>query len=313
LLWLEPKGNPLPSPPLFSVLVANYNNGQYLEDCLQSIFAQTYRNWEIVIVDDASTDNSPDIYNKFSKHPAIKIFTNDKNEGCGFTKRECVKHANGEICGFVDADDALLPEALEIMVKAHLDYPACSIISSKFYYVDMNLNNREEGDIGESIPNGHSYLTYGKWAITHFATFKRDYYNLTEGINPKFRTAVDQDLYFKLEESGRPLFIDQFLYLYRITPQSISKKDKGYNAHLWHFRAVKDAYTRRLAKNPPARNFSREQFRRQEYLFAMERIAHEKNHRRYIKKYYYLFKSILLFPALDIKYKIKCLLLPFFA
>jgi glycosyltransferase involved in cell wall biosynthesis len=50
---------------LFSVLIANYNNGLYLEECLRSIFAQTYTNWEIVIVDDASTDNSSNIYEKF--------------------------------------------------------------------------------------------------------------------------------------------------------------------------------------------------------------------------------------------------------
>ncbi|TNF50550.1 MAG: glycosyltransferase [Bacteroidetes bacterium] len=303
----------MPSIPLFSILVANYNNGQYLEDCLKSIFAQTYKNWEIVIVDDASTDNSPDIYNKFIKHPRIKTFTNNKNEGCGFTKRECVNHASGDICGFVDADDALLPEALEKMVKAHLDNPDASVISSKFYYADLFLNKTNEGNIGERIPDGYSYLTYGKWAITHFATFKRSSYNKTEGIDPKFKMAVDQDLYLKLEEAGHPLFMDRFLYLYRITPQSISKKDKGYNAHLWYFQAVKDAYARRLENNPPAKNFSKEQFRHREYLFAKERIAYEKTHHRYIKKYYFLFKSMLLFPSLDIKYKMKCLLLPFYA
>ena len=51
--------------PLFSVLVANYNNGRYLEECLKSIFNQTYKNWEIIIVDDFSTDNSHDVYKKY--------------------------------------------------------------------------------------------------------------------------------------------------------------------------------------------------------------------------------------------------------
>ena len=299
--------------PLFSVLIANYNNGKYLEECLKSIFTQTYKNWEIVIVDDASTDDSNRIYKKYASSSQISIFTNDLNEGCGFAKRECVKHANGDICGFVDADDALLPDALETMVKAHIDNPNYSIVSSKFYYVDMSLNKLKEGNIGESIPDGYSYLTYGKWAITHFATFKRVLYNNTEGINHQFKAAVDQDLYYKLEETGRPLFIDQFLYLYRITPQSISKKDKGYNAHLWHFQAVKNAYTRRLVNNCQVENFSKEQFKHQEYLFFKQRISYEKNNHRYISKYYYLFKSIILFPTLDLKYKIACLFLPFYA
>ncbi len=298
--------------PLFSVLVANYNNGQYLEDCLQSVFTQTYRNWEIVIVDDASTDDSRHIYEKYAKHSQIRIFYSNLNRGVGFTKRKCVDYARGEICGFLDPDDAIVPEALAIMVEAHLNNPGCSIISSKFYYVDMQLNKTRYGNIGENIPKGYSYLTYGKWAITHFATFKRKLYQNTEGINPMFRAAVDQDLYYKLEEVGQRLFIDQFLYLYRITPQSISKKDSGYNAYAWYFQAVKDAYVRRLTNNSPIENLSRKQFKYQEYLFIKNRIYYEKNNRRYLNKYYYLFKSIILFPTLDLKYKLVCLFLPFY-
>lgn len=58
--------------PLFSVLIANHNNGRFLEECLQSIFSQTYTNWEIIIVDDASSDNNTDIYLEFAHHPQIK-------------------------------------------------------------------------------------------------------------------------------------------------------------------------------------------------------------------------------------------------
>ncbi|MBE0639808.1 MAG: glycosyltransferase family 2 protein, partial [Bacteroidales bacterium] len=85
--------------PLFSALIANYNNGQYLEECLQSIFAQTHENWEIVIVDDASTDSSHAVYEKHKSDSRIRILKNDKNRGCGYTKRKCVENAKGDICG----------------------------------------------------------------------------------------------------------------------------------------------------------------------------------------------------------------------
>ncbi|MBO4738767.1 MAG: glycosyltransferase [Bacteroidales bacterium] len=58
--------------PLFSVLIANYNNGKYLMEAINSVYAQTYTNWEIILVDDASTDNFKEIYKKLEKD-AIKL------------------------------------------------------------------------------------------------------------------------------------------------------------------------------------------------------------------------------------------------
>jgi glycosyltransferase involved in cell wall biosynthesis len=208
--------------PLFSVLIANYNNGEYLEACLQSIFSQTYTNWEIVIVDDGSTDNSHRIYAKYINHAQIRIFRNDKNEGCGFTKRECVKRARGEICGFVDPDDALLPEALEILVKEHLDNPDISIVYSTHYICDGNLQPQKIADYVGQIPAGRRSITLIRPIISHFATFKMEKYAMTEGISEFYPKAVDKDLYFKLEETGPVLFIGQPLYFYRHHSGSIS-------------------------------------------------------------------------------------------
>jgi glycosyltransferase involved in cell wall biosynthesis len=97
---------------LFSILIANYNNGKYLEDALQSIFKQTYENWEIVIVDDASTDESQKVYEIHKNNPKVKLYFNEQNMGCGYTKKRCIDLAIGEICGFLDPDDILDKEAL---------------------------------------------------------------------------------------------------------------------------------------------------------------------------------------------------------
>ncbi len=74
--------------PLFSVLIANYNDGKYLQEAIESIFAQTYDNWEIIIVDDGSTDNSRDIYDKYKEDRRFHIFFNERNMGCGYTKKK---------------------------------------------------------------------------------------------------------------------------------------------------------------------------------------------------------------------------------
>lgn len=233
------------SNPLFSILIANYNNGKYLEDALRSVFAQTYIKWEIILVDDASTDNSQDIYKKYKHDSRILIYYNDQNYGCGYTKHRCVELANGEICAFLDPDDALEITAIEETVKEHLKYPNASLIYTNYYICDKNLKILNQGS-SHAIPNNLSYLDYGHWAICHFATFKKSLYNKTEGINNHFKKAIDQDLYLKLEEVGHIFFIPSISYYYRTntgTNISLGKNNKA--ATLWHIVALINACKRR--------------------------------------------------------------------
>ena len=116
--------------PLFSVLIANYNNGQYIKEAIESVKAQDYNNWEIIIVDDASIDNSKDIYNEYSNDNRIKIYYNYENKGVTYSKWKCLEYAKGDICGFLDADDTIQPHALSLMISEHLKDEDISIISS---------------------------------------------------------------------------------------------------------------------------------------------------------------------------------------
>ena len=126
--------------PLVSILIANYNNGRFFQDCYNSIVSQTYSNWEAIIVDDGSTDDSVNQIQKLIKDDKrFHLYENDKNYGCGYTKRKCVELANGEICGFLDPDDTLTEDAIEDMIVAHQENPDDSLIYSGFNYCDQNL------------------------------------------------------------------------------------------------------------------------------------------------------------------------------
>ena len=212
--------------PLFSVLIANYNDGRYLMEAIDSVFAQHYKNWEIIIVDDCSTDNSKDIINTLNDS-RIHVYLNDKNYGCGYTKRKCVELAHGEICGFVDADDSILPESLATMVEAHIHNPQCSLIYSQYFIADNKLNILGKSSHQHNIPSQESFLTH-PGAISHFVSFKKHKYQQTAGINPDYRSAEDIDIYLKLEEVGKLLFIDKPLYIYRCgTDNNISQGKNG--------------------------------------------------------------------------------------
>ena len=232
--------------PLFSVLIANYNNGKYLMDAIESVKAQTYTNWEIIIVDDGSTDNSQELYKQLELDSRIHVFYNDENKGCGCTKRRCAELANGEICGFLDPDDALENEALEIMVGEHVKYKDASLVYSRFFYADESLNSVGVSEHQCVLPNGISFLEYGKGAISHFATFKKTFYDKTVGINMSHKRAIDHELYFLLEEVGKVHFIDKALYYYRDnTGSNLSTNSNSKVAFLWDLIIMAEACQRR--------------------------------------------------------------------
>ena len=232
--------------PLFSVLIANYNNGKYLMDAISSVRMQTYTNWEIIIVDDKSTDNSFEIYDKYKDDSQFHIYYNEKNEGCGYTKRRCVGLSNGDICGFLDPDDALEKDAIETMVLEHKRDDGASIVYSRFFYSDLNLKAERISEHQCQLPKGISFLEYGGGAISHFATFKKAYYDQTVGIDVHYRRAVDHALYFLLEEVGRVCFVDKPLYYYRYnTGKNISTDSNANRAFFWDLMIMGDACRRR--------------------------------------------------------------------
>lgn len=234
------------TPFLFSVLIANHNDGKYLECSINSILQQSYSNWEIIIVDDASDDNSKELYSKYQNDSRFHIYYNESQKGCGYTKRKCVEMANGEICGFVDADDAITDDALDIMVRKHIENPNSSLVYSKYYQCDQELNILNISDFQHAIPPNTSFLELRHGTISHFATFKKEYYLKTEGISPYFLIAEDHDLYYKLEEVGETSFIEKPLYYYRCnTGNNTSLGDKTIYSFFWDLLATYDACKRR--------------------------------------------------------------------
>ena len=240
--------------PLFSVLIANYNNGNYIKDTLDCVFAQDYTNWEIIIVDDASTDNSKDVYALYADDSRIHIYYNEENKGVTYTKWRCLEYAKGELCGFLDPDDTILPNALSLMVNAHSLDDDISIISSRYYVCDENMNiQRESGYL--RIPEGESYLTYMQYAPWPFISFKMSKYKQTKGLNKNNRIGDDQELCLLLEEVGKWHVLDDLTYKYRMKSNSLSNH-RCYECEYWNIIVWHEACMRR-GLNPEDYSFKR--------------------------------------------------------
>ncbi|NML57542.1 glycosyltransferase family 2 protein [Chryseobacterium cheonjiense] len=230
-----------------SVLIAHYNNGKFFNDCYVSLVNQTHLNWEAIIVDDASTDDSLQIIqSKIKNDSRFRLYKNTENKGCGFTKNKCVKYAVGEICGFLDPDDALLPQALEKSVQMY-NKPDIVATYSKMLMCDEKLSPQYVYSGTKQIYND-PYFFNCPIQVAHFFTFRKDIYFKTEGINPDLKRAVDQDLYLKVLELGEAMYIDEVLYKYRLHSAGISQQDKKQSAKESFASLIYEAMKRRGIK-----------------------------------------------------------------
>ena len=88
-----------------SVIVPVYNTSKYLEKCLDSLINQTYKELEIIIVEDCSTDNSKSLLEKYKKFENVTIIYNDRNMGLSYSRNVGLAHAGGNYIGYIDSDD----------------------------------------------------------------------------------------------------------------------------------------------------------------------------------------------------------------
>ncbi len=234
---------------LVSILVANHNNARYIERALDSALAQTYSNIEIVVVDDASTDESLEVIESYiSAHSGttIVLYKNYTSHGCGRVKRKLVDVARGDYFAFLDPDDAIAPDAVEKLLGIHEKDKCYSIVYSTHFLCDEDLKVKGVAYWPGEIPPGQSNLTSNKGHVSAFALCKKACYDQTAGINPEYIVAEDQDLYFKMEEVAPVFFLNEPLYYYRKHGHNMSYDDKREtrNAY-WLFECKKAAYLRR--------------------------------------------------------------------
>lgn len=232
----------------FSILIANYNNGKYFRDCYNSLVNQTYENWEAIIVDDASTDDSVEVIKSIIKDdPRFKLYHNAVNQGCGFTKRECMEYAEGELCAYLDPDDAIYTQALEKTINEFANTTDIVATYSQMMLCDDNLVPDKIFASTKQVYNSR-YFFNCPIQFAHFFTFKKETYLKTSGINPALRSAVDQDLYLKILEYGDVKYIKEPLYLYRLHSDGISQHSSKQGAKESFAKVIYDTMKRRGIK-----------------------------------------------------------------
>ena len=133
-----------------SIITASYNYAQYIEKMIESVLSQSYKNWELIIVDDGSTDNSIEIIKKYcEKYKNIFLYTHEKNQNKGLAKtlQLGLSKCNTEWCCFLEADDTFASNYLEEKIKIIKNYKNVNFI---FNNVNMITDNQELKDFFEN-------------------------------------------------------------------------------------------------------------------------------------------------------------------
>ncbi|HEV7330136.1 MAG TPA: glycosyltransferase family A protein [Flavisolibacter sp.] len=114
--------------PLVSVLITAYNREEYIAEAIESVLTSSYANFELIIVDDCSSDKTVSTARKYAKNDArIKLFMNEANLGQFANRNLAASYASGEFIKYVDSDDKIYPHTLEMMVKAMLCFPEAGL------------------------------------------------------------------------------------------------------------------------------------------------------------------------------------------
>jgi glycosyltransferase involved in cell wall biosynthesis len=129
---------PLTQKPLVSVVLPVYNRQKYLGQAIDSVLKQTYKNWELIIADDASNDETKEFYKKYTQISQLKIYFNSQNIGLFPNLNQAIKRCKGAYILLLCSDDFLLPECLEKSLKFLQEYSSAGLILSSANIVDSN-------------------------------------------------------------------------------------------------------------------------------------------------------------------------------
>jgi glycosyltransferase involved in cell wall biosynthesis len=125
--------------PTVSVIIPSYNHEKFVKECIQSVLDQTYQDFEIIITDDCSIDNTVHIIEQFDD-PRIRLFRHKINRGVSVTANHCIFQANGKYIAWLSSDDAWYPNKLEKQVQYLDEHPSVGVVFGKVDWIDESGN-----------------------------------------------------------------------------------------------------------------------------------------------------------------------------
>lgn len=227
----------------FSIIVCSYNYGQFIEKTIQSVLQQTHKNFELILVNDGSTDNTLEIMQKYAlKDKRIKII-NQENQGLSMARNNAMNIATGDYLWFVDADDFIIPNALHLLNRKINNNDEPDLIS---FYVQNFIDDKVILTYLIKLPDEVWKFRFNKLMGKDLSIYVLKSYPVTSGQhlykrnfikkhNIKFipKIKFEDDIFFhtSLQANAHIAVLRKAIYMKRAHPKSIvANRDKYYDS-----------------------------------------------------------------------------------
>lgn len=220
----------LTKPPLLSVTVLNYNYAHYVKKCLDSILAQDFSDFEVIVIDDKSTDNSLTVIEPYLKDPRVRLIAHSVNQGFVKSLIEGAVESRGKYITVISADDwAASPTAFSQqvqMMEAHRDM---AFVYSAYghYSDDSTLDHvRRASDstmVKAAVDEAFRHVVRSPFFLHSGTIIRRSAYDAAGGYDDTYRYSVDTKMWLMLSHQGSVGYINDMLYGYRRHPTNMSK------------------------------------------------------------------------------------------
>jgi glycosyltransferase involved in cell wall biosynthesis len=212
---MAPASEPVPADlPTVSVVIPCYNQGTFVREALDSVFAQTWKNWEVVIVNDGSSDGTARVLDSID-HPSVRVI-HQENRGLPEARNAGVRASRGEYFLPLDADDLIHPELIEACARVLLAEPALG-----FCYTDLRTFGEETAVRRHGPYNFHRQLLYNDVTVT--ALVRKRAWEAAGGYDPRGPAgAEDWDFWLRCGKQGwHGRLVRRPLFLYRLRAGSM--------------------------------------------------------------------------------------------
>lgn len=251
--------------PLLSIVIANYNYGRFLEEAIQSVLSQSCNDYELIVVDGGSTDNSVEIIKKYEDKIAWWVSEKDKGQSDAFNKG--FAQAKGRFLTWLNADDVMLPGVIEKLKCAAEKHPKCEWFVGGVLWLDPEMKIFKCGRGRRMSKVRAKYGSVNVCGPSSF--FTKELYVRAGRIDERFSYTMDTDLWRRFAVNERVVFRPMINYAWGLRLHSDAKMSGhkvSRNGEILDGRLSKDAFMR---------NTQRLEQIKQEELWSMENVGIE--------------------------------------
>lgn len=206
---------------LVSIITPVYNNSEFIKQTIESVQKQTYKNWEMIIVDDCSTDKTPELIKKISqKDDRIKYIKLENNSGAAIARNRALSESRGRFIAYLDADDLWEKNKIQNQIDFMLAHDYAFVCSN---YEKIDVNNKILKQV--KIPKEINYKLFLRNTIIQTVGVMIDSRKTGRGLlmMPNVRRRQDAATWCQLLKSGFNCYgVPEFLSYYRVVPNSLS-------------------------------------------------------------------------------------------